>query len=82
MLAVKHYNRIEYIRMASYFLIKEKIRNSQPVYLNNCCNHPYKFLVSEEGIEPSPHVPKTRTLPLRYSEWFSFFIRCQSVTAF
>ena len=25
-------------------------------------------MVSEEGIEPSPHVPKTRTLPLRHSE--------------
>ena len=25
-------------------------------------------LVSVEGIEPSPHVPKTRTLPLRHTE--------------
>ena len=25
-------------------------------------------MVSVEGIEPSPHVPKTRTLPLRHTE--------------
>ena len=28
----------------------------------------HKFMVSVEGIEPSPHVPKTRTLPLRHTE--------------